>query len=144
MEALRDAARAHGLWIVSDEVYAHFTYGPAFRNDAIAPSFLQVCGPGDRLIVTTHFSKNWAMTGWRAGWMVFPEGLAEVFGKLGQYNTTSIPTFVAARGRGGAGGRGRVHPHDGGAVRGKPADHGRWAAAAARGDGGAPRTGRST
>ncbi len=89
MEALRDAARVHGLWIVSDEVYAHFTYG-----NAIAPSFLQVCDPGDRLIVTNTFSKNWAMTGWRAGWMVFPDGLADIFGKLGQYNTTSIPTFV--------------------------------------------------
>ena len=89
MEALRDAARAHGLWIVSDEVYAHFTYG-----NAIAPSFLQVCTPADRLIVTNTFSKNWAMTGWRAGWMVFPGGMDGLFANLGQYNTTSIPTFV--------------------------------------------------
>lgn len=99
MEALRDACRARDLWIISDEVYAHFTYGPpglhnTRRNDAIAPSFLQVCTPDDRLIVTNTFSKNWAMTGWRAGWMVFPEGMADVFNKLNQYNTTSIPTFV--------------------------------------------------
>lgn len=94
MEALRDAFRARDLWIISDEVYAHFTYGPSQRNDAIAPSFLQVCTPDDRLIVTNTFSKNWAMTGWRAGWMVFPEGMADVFNKLNQYNTTSIPTFI--------------------------------------------------
>ena len=89
MEAVRDLARARGLWIVSDEVYGHFTYG-----NALAPSFLQVCTPSDRLIVTNTFSKNWAMTGWRAGWMVYPAGLAATFGKLGQYNTTSIPTFI--------------------------------------------------
>ncbi len=89
MEALRDLARARGLWILSDEVYAHFTYG-----NAIAPSFLQICGEDDRLLVSNTFSKNWAMTGWRAGWLIFPRGLADTFAKLGQYNTTSIPTFI--------------------------------------------------
>ncbi len=89
MEALRDAARERGLWILSDEVYNHFTYG-----NAIAPSFLQVCTAEDRLVVASTFSKNWAMTGWRAGWLIYPQGLAEAFGKLGQYSTTSIPTFI--------------------------------------------------
>lgn len=89
MDALRDLARARSLWILADEVYAHFTYG-----NAIAPSFLQVCGDDDRLIVANTFSKNWAMTGWRAGWLVFPERLSTTFAKLCQYNTTSIPTFV--------------------------------------------------
>ncbi|MBB5695664.1 pyridoxal phosphate-dependent aminotransferase [Muricoccus pecuniae] len=89
MRALLDLARRRDLWIISDEVYAHFTYG-----NAIAPSFLQLCTPTDRLIVTNTFSKNWAMTGWRAGWMVYPAGLADTFSKLGQYNTTSIPTFI--------------------------------------------------
>ena len=89
MAALRDLARARGLWILSDEVYAHFTYG-----NAVAPSFLQVCTDTDRLLVSNTFSKNWAMTGWRAGWLVYPRGLASTFAALGQYNTTSIPTFV--------------------------------------------------
>jgi aspartate/methionine/tyrosine aminotransferase len=89
MQALLDLARDRGLWILADEVYAHFTYG-----NAIAPSFLQIATPSDRLIITNTFSKNWAMTGWRAGWMIYPEGLAETFANLGQYNTTSIPTFI--------------------------------------------------
>lgn len=62
MKALRDAARARGLWILADEVYSHFVYG-----NSIAPSFLQICTDRDRLIVSNTFSKNWAMTGWRAG-----------------------------------------------------------------------------
>ncbi|MFT8245449.1 pyridoxal phosphate-dependent aminotransferase [Roseomonas sp. BN140053] len=89
MERLAAFARERGLWIVSDEVYNHFTYG-----NAIVPSFLEVCGPDDRLLVTNTFSKNWAMTGWRAGWVVFPTGMDPVFAKLNQYNTTSIPTFI--------------------------------------------------
>lgn len=89
MVALRDLARARGLWILADEVYAHFTYG-----GAITPSFLQICTEYDRLIVANTFSKNWAMTGWRAGWLIYPKGLDGTFAKLGQYNTTSIPTFV--------------------------------------------------
>lgn len=82
-------ARERGIWILSDEVYNHFTYG-----NAIAPSFLEVTEPDDRLLVSNTFSKNWAMTGWRAGWLIFPRGMAEVFDNLGQYNTTSIPTFI--------------------------------------------------
>ncbi len=89
MEALRDLARARGLWILSDEVYAHFAYG-----NALTPSFLQICTEQDRLIVANTFSKNWAMTGWRAGWLIYPSGLGETFAKLGQYSTTSIPTFI--------------------------------------------------
>ncbi len=46
------------------------------------------------MIVANTFSKNWAMTGWRAGWLIYPRGLDATFAKLGQYNTTSIPTFV--------------------------------------------------
>ena len=89
MEALVDLARARGLWIVADEVYSHFTY-----DGQIAPSFLQICDENDRLIITNTFSKNWAMTGWRAGWLVLPRGLNETFAKLSEYNTTSIPAFV--------------------------------------------------
>ncbi|MCQ4160120.1 pyridoxal phosphate-dependent aminotransferase [Roseomonas sp. GC11] len=89
MAALRDLARARGLWLLSDEVYNHFTYG-----NAIAPSFLEVCDASDRLLISNTFSKNWAMTGWRAGWLIFPEGMAPVFDNLSQYNTTSIPTFI--------------------------------------------------
>jgi aspartate/methionine/tyrosine aminotransferase len=89
MAAVLDFARARGIWIISDEVYAHFTY-----NGAIAPSFLELAEPTDRLIVTNTFSKNWCMTGWRIGWLVYPRGMNQVFDNLGQYNTTSVATFI--------------------------------------------------
>ncbi|WGF89994.1 pyridoxal phosphate-dependent aminotransferase [Marinivivus vitaminiproducens] len=87
--AVRDMARRRGLWLISDEVYAHFTY-----DGGRAPSFLEICEPTDRLIVVNTFSKNWCMTGWRIGWLIFPQGMATVFDNLSQYNTTSVATFV--------------------------------------------------
>ena len=88
MIRLRDFARERGLWIVSDEVYSHFTFG-----EGLAPSFLEITEPTDRLIVTNTFSKNWCMTGWRIGWLVFPQGLSTMFDNLSQYNTTGVSTF---------------------------------------------------
>lgn len=89
MIAVRDFARERGLWILSDEVYAHFTY-----DGTIAPSFLEITEPTDRLIVTNTFSKNWCMTGWRLGWLIFPRGMGAIFDNLSQYNTTSAATFL--------------------------------------------------
>ncbi|MEM7126903.1 MAG: pyridoxal phosphate-dependent aminotransferase [Chloroflexota bacterium] len=89
MIRLRDFARTRGIWIVADEVYTHFAY-----DEAPAPSFLQICEPADRLLVTNTFSKNWCMTGWRSGWVIYPEGMTQVFDNLSQYNTTSTPTFI--------------------------------------------------
>ena len=88
MRALLDFTREKGLWLISDEVYSHFTYGTG-----LAPSFLQISEPTDRLIVTNTFSKNWCMTGWRMGWLVFPKGMSTIFDNLSQYNTTSVSTF---------------------------------------------------
>ncbi|NCC22093.1 MAG: aminotransferase class I/II-fold pyridoxal phosphate-dependent enzyme [Alphaproteobacteria bacterium] len=68
MRTIMEFARERGIWVISDEVYGRMAYG--IRR---APSFLDVADPDDRLIVINSFSKNWAMTGWRMGWMVVPE-----------------------------------------------------------------------
>lgn len=89
MIRVRDFARDNGLWIVSDEVYTRFYY-----EAGTAPSFLEICEPEDRLIVVSTFSKNWAMSGWRIGWLVAPPALAQVYENLIQYNTSGVPAFV--------------------------------------------------
>lgn len=91
MIRLRDFARARGLWIIADEVYARFVY-----DRPRLTSFLEITSPDDRLIVTNTFSKNWAMTGWRVGWVVIPQSLAlaQVFENLVQYNTSGVPAFL--------------------------------------------------
>lgn len=90
MQALLEFARARDLWIISDEVYNHFTY----EGRPIASSFLQFATSDDKLIVTNTFSKNWAMTGWRLGWVVFPPCAATIFQRLSNYNTTGAATFL--------------------------------------------------
>lgn len=88
--AILDFCRARGIWLIADEVYARFVYG----NEETAPSFLSIADPDDRLIVVNTFSKNWAMTGWRMGWIVAHESLGPVFENLQQFNTSGVGTFL--------------------------------------------------
>lgn len=90
--AIRDFARQHGLWIIADEVYARFHYGADGANRA--PSFLDVCDTEERLVLCNTFSKNWAMTGWRQGWVQAPKALGPVFERFIQYNTSGSPVFL--------------------------------------------------
>jgi aspartate/methionine/tyrosine aminotransferase len=89
MAAVLSFARSRGIWIVSDEVYTQFTY-----DGVLAPSFLELAAPTDRLFVTNTFSKNWCMTGWRIGWLIYPQGMSTIFDNLSQYNTTGVATFI--------------------------------------------------
>ena len=89
MVAVLEFARRHGLWILTDEVYTRITF-----DIPRATSFLELCEPEDRIIATNTFSKCWAMTGWRTGWVVAPPSLADVFENLLQYGTTGVATFV--------------------------------------------------
>ncbi len=82
-------ARRRGLWLIADEVYGRIVYG-----NRPAPSFLDQGAPEDRLIVINSFSKNWAMTGWRLGWMTIPPDLLPVMEKLVEFNTSGSPTFL--------------------------------------------------
>lgn len=88
-EALLDFARARGIWIVSDEVYNRLCYdAPA------APSFADIAEPEDPVFVVNSFSKNWAMTGWRVGWIAAPPWVSDRFAQLVQVSTSGTPVFV--------------------------------------------------
>jgi aspartate/methionine/tyrosine aminotransferase len=82
-------ARKHGLWIIADEIYALFYYGEANR----APSFYDIADEDDQIIYVNSMSKNWAMTGWRIGWISAPEALGQVLENLIQYSTSGVPMF---------------------------------------------------
>ena len=87
--------RKYGIWVLADEVYERLAYDPAVAS---APSFLRQSEEGDRVISVNSFSKAWSMTGWRIGWMVIPEALAQDATKLVEYNFSCIfePTQRAA------------------------------------------------
>jgi len=87
--ALLDFARRRGLWIMADEVYARLIY-----SRPVAPSFLEHATADDPLLVLNSFSKPWAMTGWRIGWLTHPPALGDQFAKLVQINTSGIPAFL--------------------------------------------------
>ncbi len=88
-DALLDLARARGFVILADEVY-HRT---VFDGD-VAPSFLQRARPDDPLIVVNGFSKAWAMTGWRMGWMIVPSGYGTQMSTLSVNFNTGAPVFI--------------------------------------------------
>jgi aspartate/methionine/tyrosine aminotransferase len=65
---------AHGVRLVSDEIYHGITYGPdGALPGAGAPTAAGDVGSG--AVVVSSFSKYWAMTGWRLGWLVLPDEL---------------------------------------------------------------------
>lgn len=90
LSALLALARRHGLWIVADETYARFWYGEGSR----APSFFDVMEPDDRILFVNTFSKNWAMTGWRVGWIAAHPSLGQVIENMIQYATSGVAQFM--------------------------------------------------
>ena len=92
--ALLEHCRRHGIWIFADDAYERLYFGPG----GVAPSFLNISEPEDRVIGANTFSKSWLMTGWRLGWLVVPPGLAADLGKLIEYNTSCAPVFVQRAG----------------------------------------------
>jgi len=90
LSALLALARRHGLWIVADETYARFWYGDGSR----APSFFDVMDREDRILFVNTFSKNWAMTGWRIGWIVAHPSLGQVIENMVQYATSGVAQFM--------------------------------------------------
>lgn len=89
LEGYLELARRHGLWIIADEIYALFHYGDGSRS----PSFYDVMSEDDPVIFVNSMSKNWAMTGWRVGWISAPPSLGQVFENLIQYSTSGVPSF---------------------------------------------------
>jgi aspartate aminotransferase len=90
-EALLAFCRARNIAILSDEVYHRIVY-----DRPVAFSFLEIARPDDPVFVVNSFSKAWAMTGWRLGWIVYPAGCTTAFEKLIQFNTSGGLEFLQA------------------------------------------------
>ena len=89
IEAIQNFARERGIWVISDEVYGRLVY-----NETRAPSFLDVAQPDDLLMVINSFSKAWAMTGWRLGWITGPEFMSDKIRHLAIYNNLCVAPFI--------------------------------------------------
>ncbi|HWC62094.1 MAG TPA: pyridoxal phosphate-dependent aminotransferase, partial [Rhizomicrobium sp.] len=89
-KAVLDFCRQCGIAIISDEVYGTLIYD----GTPHAPSFLSIAKPDDAVFVIGSFSKPWAMTGWRIGWVVHPVSLATAMGVMAQANNTGAAHFL--------------------------------------------------
>jgi aspartate/methionine/tyrosine aminotransferase len=86
VKAIGEWALAHGIWIISDEIYEHLLY-----DGATAPS-LPVVVPGlaDQTIIINGVAKTYAMTGWRVGWMIGPKDVIKAATNLQSHLTSNV------------------------------------------------------
>ncbi|HEV2650910.1 MAG TPA: aminotransferase class I/II-fold pyridoxal phosphate-dependent enzyme [Rhizomicrobium sp.] len=89
-KALLEFARKKNIAIISDEVYGTLIYDGSEH----APSFLQIADPEDNVFVINSFSKAWAMTGWRIGWLVHPARLGPQLSTMTVANNTGPTSFA--------------------------------------------------
>jgi aspartate/methionine/tyrosine aminotransferase len=88
---LLDECRKRGVGIIADEVY-----GPIVFDGTHAPTFASLADPDDAVFVVHSFSKAWAMTGWRIGWMIHPASLADPISAMTVAANTGAASFVQA------------------------------------------------
>ena len=86
LESLAEVLRGTDIAILSDEIYAELTFGK--RHVSIA----SIDGMKERTIIASGFSKAYAMTGWRLGYIIAPELWTKQMTKLHQYAIMCAPT----------------------------------------------------
>ncbi|PON72558.1 L-threonine-O-3-phosphate decarboxylase [Trema orientale] len=103
-EIAQIVARHPRLLVLSDEIYEHIMYAPATHT-----SFASLPGMWERTLTVNGFSKAFAMTGWRLGYLAGPKHFVAACGKIQSQSTSGASSIaqkaaVAALGLGYAGG----------------------------------------
>lgn len=79
-------AASKGLWVVTDEIYEHLTYGDVtFNSIATLVPELE-----DRVVILNGVAKTYAMTGWRVGWMGGPLDVIKAATNLQSHATSNV------------------------------------------------------
>jgi aspartate aminotransferase len=89
VRGIADLAKDHDLLVFSDEVYEKIIYDGA-KHYSIA----SLDGMFERTITTNGFSKTYAMTGWRIGWIAAPTEMVKEINKLQTHSLTCVTSFV--------------------------------------------------
>jgi aspartate/methionine/tyrosine aminotransferase len=92
VKAIGEWAVANGVWVVTDEIYEHLTYGAhEFASmPTLVPDLAEQC------LVVNGVAKTYAMTGWRVGWMIGPNDVVKASSNF-QSHATSNVSNVAQR-----------------------------------------------
>ncbi|HRQ33868.1 MAG TPA: pyridoxal phosphate-dependent aminotransferase, partial [Anaerolineales bacterium] len=88
LRKLQDFAKAHDLWVVSDEVYDSLYFGEK------PLSLAAVEGAKERTLIIQSLSKTYAMTGWRIGFLAAPARVIQNAVKAGQNSITCVAPFI--------------------------------------------------
>lgn len=86
LKEIADVIKDTDIMVLSDEIYAEMTYGRTHVSFASLPNMRE------RTIVVNGFSKAYAMTGWRMGYVAAPHEIAEQMHKVHQYAIMCAPT----------------------------------------------------
>jgi aspartate/methionine/tyrosine aminotransferase len=97
MKGLAELAATRNLYVVSDEIYEDLV----FEGEHVSIAGL---GVDDRAFVVSGFSKSYAMTGWRLGYLVCPPDLAAVAASLQEPVTSCVAAVVQKAGEAALGG----------------------------------------
>jgi len=92
LAAILEFSRRRGIFVIADEVYNRLCFG----NTPSAPSMLALAEPEDLVLTVNSFSKAWAMTGWRVGWLTHPLSMTAKLAAVTQYVNSGTPSFVQA------------------------------------------------
>lgn len=87
LEAIAEVIRDTNILILSDEIYSSLTYGSKHC------SIIEIDGMKERTIYVNGFSKAYAMTGWRLGYVAGPKPIIKQMLKIHQYGIMSSPTI---------------------------------------------------
>jgi aspartate/methionine/tyrosine aminotransferase len=93
LEHVAAKAQKHNCWVISDEIYARLAY-----EDRPVHSIATLPGMAERTVIVDGFSKTYAMTGWRLGYAIMPESLAERVELLLTHSVGCTATFTQIAG----------------------------------------------
>jgi aspartate/methionine/tyrosine aminotransferase len=75
-----------GVWVITDEIYEHLTYGP--HRFASMPTLVPALA--DQCLIVNGVAKTYAMTGWRVGWMIGPNDVIKASINFQSHATSNV------------------------------------------------------
>ena len=92
LEHIAEVARSRDIWVLADEIYSRLVFG------ASVPTITALPGMAERTILLDGFSKTYSMTGWRLGYGIMPEPLAEKVSLLLNHSVGCTANFTQIAG----------------------------------------------
>ncbi len=89
LDAVAETARRTGLYVICDDVYGQLVYTEGYQSFAARYPDLR-----EQIIVVDSFSKPYAMTGWRLGWLMADAPVKAQIQKVHQYAVVSVTSFT--------------------------------------------------